>query len=534
MAEVKVKRTKKKQLGQFMTPLFRCQYIISSITLQKSDKVLEPSFGCGNFIITLIEKFLPHYEGTIYQKLDIILTENIWGIEFDEEQYNLCLENIKNKWGYLPQKHNLVLSDYFLWETSIKFDWIIGNPPFGGTLNPKYQDEWDKKWGWRCGQKIKKETYSFFMIKSVELLTSNGNLIFISSDTFLTIKTMKGLRMFLFSEGMNTIQKLENFSEETDYPMIVLTHNRGLKSDHIILNDVVIPGENMKKTDNFSWNIDNQYAKYFTGDKLSKYLIASSGMTIGKNELFLKEIRDDNTIIEEYEYSFFDDPITLEVEYKKARNGKISAAKVSQIQKLEQDGKTRRNVRITKRDEPIVIQLPHPDYRFYNKASNEILFAKPNTVVFWKDDGDAVITYKKNGPWYLHGVGGKPFFLKEGLTWQLISSSIKAKYLPEGYILDSGAPIAVLKSGIEKRELLFIIGWLLTTKCNEILKGVINHTKNIQSKDIERLPYPFWVSDDDKSKIIDIVKKSINHKKSTNSIHEDFNNLELLFQFSNI
>lgn len=530
MAEVKVKRTKKKQLGQFMTPINRCQDILAGIQFTKRSTVLEPSFGCGNFIISLIEKFIPLYEGRIEDILDQILTKNIWGVEFDDHQYHLCLDSIRNKWGYLPKNHNLVLSDYFLYENPIDgFDYIIGNPPFGGTLNPSYQDAWDKKWGWRMEQKIKKETYSFFMIKSVESLKPDGTLIFISSDTFLTIKTMKGLRMFLFDQGFNKVDKLLNFSEETDYPMTVLTHKRGLKNSFIIVNDIEVPKENMDKTDNFSWNIDSQYAKYFTGDKLTKYLTGSSGMTIGKNELFLKEIGDDNTIIEEYEYTFFDDPITLDVEYKKARNGKISESKVREIKKLESDGVTRRNILIKKRDTPITIQLPHPDYRFYNKANNETLFSKPNTVVYWKDDGDAVLTFKKNGPWYLHGVGGKPFFLKEGLTWQLISSSIKAKYLPEGYILDSGAPIAVLKPGVEKRELLFIIGWLLTKKCNDILKGVINHTKNIQSKDIERLPYPFWVSEDNKIEIINIVKKSINHKRITGQVLSDFSEIEELF-----
>jgi len=531
MAEVKVKRTKKKQLGQFMTPIRRCQDILSDIQFTKKSTVLEPSFGCGNFIISLIEKFIPLYDGDIEYVLDQILTNNIWGVEFDEVQYHLCLDAIKVKWGYLPEKHNLVLSDYFLYESPLDgFDWIIGNPPFGGTLNPNFQDEWDKRWGWRMGEKIKKETYSFFMIKSIESLKPDGSLIFISSDTFLTIKTMKGLRMFLFDQGFNKVEKLENFSEETDYPMTVLTHKRGLKNEFIILNGTEVPKENMDKTDNFSWNIDSQYAKYFTGDKLTKYLTGSSGMTIGKNELFLKEIRDNNTIVEEYEYTFFDDPITLEKEYIKARNGKISNSKVKEIKNLENSGATKRNVLITKRETPIIIQLPHPDYRFYNKANNDILFAKPNTVVYWKDDGDAVLTFKKNGPWYLHGVGGKPFFLKEGLTWQLISSSIKAKYLPEGYILDSGAPIAVLKPDIPKRELLFIIGWLLTQKCNEILKGVINHTKNIQSKDIERLPYPFWVSSDNKDRVIEIVKRSINNKKITGQTLPEFSELDDLFQ----
>ncbi len=524
MAEVKTQRTKKKQLGQFMTPIDKCQSIVKRYTFTKSDKILEPSFGCGNFIISIIDELLDIYDGTIEDKITHILNNNLYGVEYDSELYNQCLQNIKEKYGFLPESHNLVLSDYFLYNPVVDgFDYIIGNPPFGGTIDPKYQDEMDKKYGMRNGHKIKKETYSFFMIKSIECLKPNGKLIFISSDTFLTIKTMTGLRLFLYEQGYNQIERLLNFSEETDYPMIVLTHHKSNNRDHIILDDVEIPYDNMKLTSNFSWYIQQEYVKYFRGNKLEKYLIGTSGMTVGKNELFLRDIKEDNTIIEEYDFTFFDDPITLEKEISKARNNKLSLGKIKEYQDLESNGSTRRNVMITKLDEPKVIQLPNSDYCFYNKATNETLYSKPNTVIFWKDEGDACITFKKNGNWYLHGVGGKPYFKREGLTWQLISSSIKARYLPEGYILDSGAPIAVLREGVQKTELLFIIGWLLTSKCNEILKSVINHTKNIQSKDIERLPYPFWVSEENKSEAIKLVKDSINYKKNNGTSPEDFN-----------
>jgi hypothetical protein len=55
---------------------------------------------------------------------------------------------------------------------------------------------------------------------------------------------------------------------------------------------------------------------------------------------------------------------------------------------------------------------------------------------------------------------------------------------------------------------------------SKILKNVINHTKNIQSKDIERLPYPTWVTE--KDKVIEYVKNLINKKKNNDSIESDY------------
>jgi hypothetical protein len=89
--------------------------------------------------------------------------------------------------------------------------------------------------------------------------------------------------------------------------------------------------------------------------------------------------------------------------------------------------------------------------------------------------------------------------------------------LPEGYILDSGAPLAILRENVSKDELWFILGWLNTDAATEIMKTVINHTKNIQSKDMERLPYPSWTSAKDKVKIIGIVKQLVTGLQSGNT-----------------
>ena len=532
MAEIKTERSKKKQFGQFMTPIDMCVDIVGKISFDVNDRVLEPSFGCGNFIISIIDCFLPLYEGDIETKLEIILNNNIWGVEMDVDMYESCLQSIKDKYGFLPEKHNLFLSDYLMWDNNTTFTKVIGNPPFGGTISVENQDFLDRKYGNRNGSKIKKETYSFFMVKSIESLSEFGELIFITSDTFLTIKTMTGLRKFLFNSGFNIINKVNYFSEETNYPMTILTHKKSIKKDFIKMDEIEIMESNMNLTSNFSWYMEEKYSKYFVGPKLDSYITASSGMTIGNNELFLREINENGEIVENYSFEFFDDPITLENEISKARNNKLSNSKIEEIKKIESNGTTKRNIRILKLDEPKTIKIPNDDYCYYNKSSKEILYSKPKTVVYWKNDGEAVYTYKKNGNWYLHGVGGKPFFKKEGFTWQLISSSIKARYLPSGYILDSGAPVAILNNGIEKNELLFIIGWLLTNTCNNLLKSVINHTKNIQSKDIEKLPYPFWVDEDSKIKVIDLVKSNINLKKNTGNIDIKFNeNLEYLFQY---
>ncbi len=471
--------------------------------------------GDGSFILPLIEKFLDCYEGSVAERLDCVLQNNIYGVEIDEAMYNQSLENIYKRWGYCPPKHNLVCADFFLhwyhnptehsltrlFDNRLKFDFVVGNPPFGGTIAPELQDTLDKELGRRGGLKIKKETYAFFIVKCLDLLKPGGRLRFICSDTFLTINTMQGLRRLLLDTGAPRVTRLGTFSGETQYAMVVLDYAKSGPAPALVLDGQAVPREQIALTGNHSWQISDAYAPYFAGPKLGDFLVATSGMTIGDNKLFVREIVNGG-IREPFEFSFADIPITREGETKRARLGVLSPVQHAKLGR----GETRRTVVVTPRPVPLEISLPHPEYKPYNKAGSGLVYAPPTHAVFWKDDGDAVLTYKKSGPWYLHGVGGAKFFGREGLTWQLISQSLNARFLPAGSILDSGAPCAFLRAGVDPDALFFILGWTFSPLCLALLKNVINHTKNIQGKDFERLPYPFWVTATIKTEAIAQVK----------------------------
>jgi len=522
MSQTKHTRPAKRQFGQFMTPQLLAERLIAQVQVTPSTRVLEPSFGDGSFILPLIEAFLPLYRGSIAERLDAVLTRNIFGVEIDPLLHQRCLEKIRQRWGYLPASHNLVCADFFrhdfystgreeevfqesLFGAPLTFDLIVGNPPFGGTIDLTLQDGLDRRYGVRNGEKIKKESYSFFLVKCLDLLKTDGRLLFICSDTFTTIPTMRGLRKLLMETCSVTLQALETFSEETAYPMVLLDLVRSGRADAVSVNGQQIRRSAMSLTGNFSWAITDEVSRFFAGPTLGEYVVCSSGMTIGRNDLFVREISD-GAITEPYDFEFFEDPITVAKELQRARLHILSAQALAAIRRQEQAGATRRNLRPIARAVPEQIRLPHPHYCYYNKATSDIIYSPPTHAIFWKDEGDAVLTFKKNGNWYLHGVGGKPYFGQSGLTWQLISSRLNTRYLPEGYILDSGAPCAFLRPGIEPSELFFILGWTSTALCTRLLKTVINHTKNIQSKDLERLPYPIWVSQPDKERAIALVR----------------------------
>jgi hypothetical protein len=526
MSQTKTKRAPKRQLGQFYTPLPLARRCVADLSLTSATTVLEPSAGNGAFVLPLIERFMELHTGSESDRLRMALTKNIFAVEIDAAAHSELLSAIANRWGPLPDAHNIVCGDYFVTDFYAadsadslfggvqKFDLIIGNPPFGGTLEPRIQNQLDGRYGARDGLKIKKETYSFFIVRSVELLNPAGRLRFICSDTFLTIPTMKGLREFLLNRGQASVTSIAREFDETSQPMVLLDFQLTGHSEQVEIDGQALRRDTINLTGNRSWQITEPMGQLFKGLKLGDIMIASSGMTIGRNDLFVREIVD-GAIVEAYDFRFRHEPVTLRRELERARLGYLSEAAKVKIAARERRGETRRTVEIVPLAHPQRLDLPHPDYCYYNKACSDIVFAPPRHAVFWRNDGDAVITFKKNGNWYLHGVGGQPYFKREGLTWQLISPTLNVRYLPAGYILDSGAPCAFLREGIDADELWFVLGWCLTPLCTRILKDVLNHTRNIQSKDFERLPYPFWVSPERKQAAIGRARALVDTARGT-------------------
>ena len=91
-------------------------------------------------------------------------------------------------------------------------------------------------------------------------------------------------------------------------------------------------------------------------------------------------------------------------------------------------------------------------------------------------------TYKKNGNWYLNGTGGKKYFFCEGITWNLISSRLHLRYLPSGYVLDNGAPCALLNPCVDKDEMFFILAWGLSDFVQQDLKPPLITPKTYKAK----------------------------------------------------
>ena len=515
MRQRKREREAKRQNGQYMTPAVLAKQMVSALDFNDCRRILEPSCGEGVFLSAIMDR-LAGEPGTAGEVVELI------GVEIDPllaDRARAAIQSADSLRASVRQAdffrdyivtgipHGTPDNEAYL--RSGSFDLIVGNPPFGGTFDPAIEDELDNVLGKRLGKKIKKETYAFFIVACLDLLREGGRLVFVCSDTLLTIPTMAGLRQLLMESGEVELRDISQFSNEVSYPMLILSFKKGGRRGLVSRNSETIDKNDILTTPNLSWGGNAELARLFSGPSLGDYFVASSGMTTGKNEFFVRKADVNQQILEPYTFEFYNAPVTVDYEMQRARLGRVPANRRSMLEQAEASGQTERRLKIARRDEPLIVQLPDERYCPYNKANNRLVFSEPTHYIFWENDGEAVLTYKRTGNWYLRGVGGQPYFGREGITWQLVASRFIMRYIPNGYILDSGAPCAFLRDGVNRDELFFVMGWLLSPLANRVLKTVINHTRNIQSKDFERMPYPWWVDDGNRSKSIRMVKSMI-------------------------
>ena len=175
--------TEKNRYGQYFTVGVIADFMVSLISHSNESKVLEPSCGKGVFLDKLVEHEF----------------KNISAYEVD---------------ATLGARYDFVKFASFLSvSTSEQFDVVIGNPPYirWKNLEPELKNEletntlWNKYFNSLCD-------YMFiFILKSIEHLTENGELIFICTEYWMNTTHSIALRNYMCENGF--IEEIYHFKE---------------------------------------------------------------------------------------------------------------------------------------------------------------------------------------------------------------------------------------------------------------------------------------------------------------------------------
>jgi len=158
-------------LGQVFTKRFIADYMVNLFTMEEKSVILDPCFGTGVFIDSL------------HDKTDYITV----GYELDNSLYS--------KFSKQNTVSELINADFLLSKQNRKYDGIIMNPPY---IRHEKIDDLHKLGITKKLLQSEKEfsglpktanLYMYFIVKAINLLRSNGELVVIFPESWLNTKS---------------------------------------------------------------------------------------------------------------------------------------------------------------------------------------------------------------------------------------------------------------------------------------------------------------------------------------------------------
>ena len=178
-----VEQNTKNKYGQYFTPKIVAEFMVDLAEINTQSKILEPSCGQGVFLSTLQSR--GHNNLTAYE-IDRDLGQSFKFINYE---------------SFISAK------------IQEKFDLIIGNPPYirWKNLEDELKEElatnllWNKYFNSLC------DYLYIFILKSIELLNENGQLIFICPEYWMNTTHSISLRNYMLNNGY--FEKIYHFNE---------------------------------------------------------------------------------------------------------------------------------------------------------------------------------------------------------------------------------------------------------------------------------------------------------------------------------
>ena len=154
-------------------------YMTGMLDFHPHDSILEPCGGDGVFVDKILEK-VPNANISVFEL---------------NPQAVIGLKNKYNGEANIQIKETDTLLDDSITSCSVKYDKIIGNPPYGARNNEKKKDLLNKLYA----DLYTKESYTLFLYACTRCLNENGELSFIIPDTFLSLHRHLAIRKYLLT-----------------------------------------------------------------------------------------------------------------------------------------------------------------------------------------------------------------------------------------------------------------------------------------------------------------------------------------------
>ena len=191
--------------GSFYTPNAIAKDFVDDLCFENGETIFDPSCGSGAFLFNSNAK-----------------PEQIYGVDFDPIAVMIAKFNYFIKFPDAAYP-NIFHADFFEWYLSnanLRFDYIIGNPPYGANIDVS-------KIKTSCVETG--ESFSYFIEFSYKLLSEKGILRFLLPEALLNVKRHFDIRGFILNDA--NLSKIKRYSKKfagvmSDVYMIELDKNR--------------------------------------------------------------------------------------------------------------------------------------------------------------------------------------------------------------------------------------------------------------------------------------------------------------------
>jgi len=199
--------------GAFFTPDYIIDFIINEIKPKENETNLDPSCGCGAFLVGLTD----YYKRTFNKPIKKIIQENIYGsdiLEYNIHRTKLILTIYALQYGEIikDKDFNLYHQDSLKAEWKLQFDNIVGNPPY-----VKFQDLSDenreylvKHWTTVEGGTF--NLYFAFFELGYKLLKTTGKLGYITPNNYFTSLAGEAIRKYF--QQKKCVTRIIDFSHK--------------------------------------------------------------------------------------------------------------------------------------------------------------------------------------------------------------------------------------------------------------------------------------------------------------------------------
>lgn len=194
-----------KKKCQIFTPKDNVKEMLDWVGYNKNlygKKIIEPSCGQGNILVDVIERYIIDSINNNYtrEKIRKGLSQDIYGIEYDQLHYSKCMDNINKilrKYNIDKVDWNIYCEDSLKINLKTKFDYVVGNPPY---ISYKMLDEQTRKYVRENFKTCTQGKFDYcypFIEKGVELLKIGGKIAFLVPGSIFKNVFSSNLREYL-------------------------------------------------------------------------------------------------------------------------------------------------------------------------------------------------------------------------------------------------------------------------------------------------------------------------------------------------